>query len=67
MRVTYQDCGCIALPDEIVDALGLSAGSILNLSFDVGSKVLSITALDTPEGGVTGAPGASCRIRTDSK
>ncbi len=67
MKVTYQDCGCIALPDEVVVALELSAGSSLNLSYDAGSKVISVNAIDVPDESGMPVSGASCRIRTDTR
>jgi hypothetical protein len=65
MRVAYQDCGCIALPDEIVAALGLGAGSVLDISYDAGTKTVSMTVADAADGDAVAS--SSCRIRTDTK
>jgi len=67
MRVTYQDCGCIALPDEVVVALGLSAGSALDVSYDPDSKTVSLIAAEPLVAGMEISTGTACRIRTAGK
>ncbi len=67
MRVAYQECGCIALPDEIVAALALAPGSVVEISHDPDSKTASIMAAIAPDDDAEPAAGASCRIRTDTK
>jgi len=67
MRVTYQACGCIALPDEIVAALKLSTGSVLDISYNADLEMVSIRRASVSDGVAWTALGASCRIRTELK
>ena len=63
MQVTLQDCGCIALPDQVAASLGLAAGSILELGLDEASRSLTLTAVSRPEVGSEGlALGSACAV-----
>ncbi len=65
MLVTYQECGCIALPEDIVSALGLHAGSALSVSYDPDSGIVSLAAAESLT--TSEATGAHCRLRAIDK
>lgn len=67
MQVTFQDCGCIALPDEVVNGLRLSAGAVLELSFDSESRTISFSAPAAVEGTVAMRVGAACPVRNGAR
>ena len=63
-EIVIQDCGCIAIPEEIAGALGMVPGARLKLDMDAVSRSITLTA---PVGMVVGATRvlAACPIATE--
>jgi hypothetical protein len=43
-EIVIQDCGCIAIPEEIAAALGMVPGARLGLAVDETSRSITLTA-----------------------
>jgi hypothetical protein len=51
--IVMQDCGCIALPEEVASELGMMPGKALAVSIDKGSRSITLTAAaDAQVGGI---------------
>ena len=60
--IVVQDCGCIALPEEIASKLGMMPGAALAVSIDADSRSITLTApADAPVGGIPNL--AACPIK----
>jgi hypothetical protein len=61
-EIVIQDCGCIAIPEEIASALGMVPGTTLKLDVDAAARRIMLTA---PGGGgiVETAVRAACPIK----
>jgi hypothetical protein len=42
--IVVQDCGCIALPEEVAREIGMMPGKALAVSIDKGSRSITLTA-----------------------
>jgi hypothetical protein len=62
-EIVIQDCGCIAIPEEIAAALGMGPGVRLGLAVDAGARSITLTA--PVGGGVEAMPVlAACPVKT---
>ena len=61
-QVTIQDCGCIALPDDVAERLGLSPGSVLDLSLSVEGTSLILTPTGAHPSGRSFEQRAACPL-----
>jgi hypothetical protein len=43
-HIVIQDCGCIAIPEEIAGALGMGPGTKLKLDVDAAARSIRLTA-----------------------
>jgi hypothetical protein len=61
-EIVIQDCGCIAIPEQIAASLGMVPGIPLGLAVDETSRSITLTA---PVDAVTGSAPllASCPIK----
>jgi hypothetical protein len=61
-HIVIQDCGCIAIPEEIAGALGMGPETKLKLDIDAAARSITLTA---PAGGgvVETAVRAACPIK----
>ncbi|HEY4357594.1 MAG TPA: hypothetical protein VGN16_17715 [Acidobacteriaceae bacterium] len=60
--VIVQDCGCIALPEDVAASLGMTPGAELTLAVDPAKRSITLTALEV-SGPVQTVPLAACPIR----
>jgi hypothetical protein len=51
-EIVIQSCGCIAIPEDIAGALGMTPGVALTMVVDEGSRSLTITSADGAAGEV---------------
>jgi hypothetical protein len=65
--MTFQDCGCIALPDEVVTGLGSSGRTVLELSCDHRSRTFSMTSPLPVEGAAAMRAGVACLVGIGAK
>jgi hypothetical protein len=62
-EIVIQDCGCVAIPDEIADAFGMLPGARLKVVVDAEARSITLTA-PTHGGGVVETPmRAACPIK----
>jgi len=62
MQVALQDCGCVALPLELQEKLGVGAGAVFAVICSSGELRLSVVS----GGDVSGVrAGAACPVKTD--
>ena len=61
-EIVIQDCGCVAIPEDIAVALGMVPGARLGLSVDERARSITLTA---PLGAATGSTTvlAACPIK----
>jgi hypothetical protein len=53
-EIVIQDCGCIAIPDQLANSLGMTPGTTLQLSVDEVSRSITLTApLNAPTGSIS--------------
>jgi hypothetical protein len=62
MQVKLQDCGCIALPDEVLSGLGLASGTVFEVEYQAGSRSFTLTAGPRAEGERAFEAGAACPV-----
>ena len=58
--IKVQDCGCIALPDEIVEQTSLYPGSTLTITVAPDGKTIQLTPLITTSRPANPPEGATC-------
>jgi hypothetical protein len=58
--IKVQDCGCIALPDEIVEQASLYPGSTLTIAIAPDGKTIQLTPLTTMPRPENPSQGATC-------
>ncbi|MGC1296014.1 MAG: hypothetical protein WA869_13350 [Alloacidobacterium sp.] len=58
--IKVQDCGCIALPDEIVEQASLYPGSTLTIAVAPDGKTIELTPLTTTSRPENPPQGANC-------
>jgi len=58
--IKVQDCGCIALPDEIVEQASLYPGSTLTIAIAPDGKTIQLTPLKTAPKLANLPEGATC-------
>jgi len=51
-EVVIQSCGCIAIPEDVAGALGMTPGTALTMSVDEGLRSVTLTS---PSGATGGA------------
>jgi hypothetical protein len=61
-EIVIQSCGCIAIPEDIAGALGLTPGLALTMVVDEGSRSLTLTSSGGAAGGVTPVS-AACPVK----
>lgn len=59
--IKVQDCGCIALPEEIVAQTSLYPGSTLSIAVAADGKTIQLTPLKIAEPPAHPVHGAVCR------
>lgn len=58
--IKVQDCGCIALPDEIVEQTSLYPGSTLDITVAADGRTIELTPLTTTQQPARPSEGANC-------
>jgi hypothetical protein len=58
--IRVQDCGCIALPEEIVEKASLYPGATLNIAIAPDGKSIQLTPLTTVPRPVNPDEGTTC-------
>jgi hypothetical protein len=58
--IKVQDCGCIALPDEIVEQTSLYPGATLTIAIAPDGKTIQLTPLTTASRPANPPQGATC-------
>jgi hypothetical protein len=58
--IKVQDCGCIALPDKIVEQTSLYPGSTLTIAVAPDGKTIQLTPLETASRPAKPSEGATC-------
>jgi bifunctional DNA-binding transcriptional regulator/antitoxin component of YhaV-PrlF toxin-antitoxin module len=60
--VKVQDCGCIALPDEIVEQMGLYPGSVIDITASPNGEAMLLVPVKTVPRPDASGTGAACPI-----
>jgi hypothetical protein len=58
MRVGYQDCGCVSVPEQVVREIGLKPGTMLDVEWDSSKSSVLFRISDQQ---TAGDQTASCR------
>ena len=61
-EIVIQSCGCIAIPEDIADALGMTPGVALTMVADESARSLTLTSTGGAVAGEIGAR-AACPIK----
>ena len=58
--IKVQECGCFALPEEIVEKISLYPGATLNIALAPGGKSIQLTPITTMPRPANFSEGTTC-------
>jgi hypothetical protein len=50
-EIVIQSCGCVAIPEDVAGALGMTPGAVLSVAVDEAARSLTLTS---PGGAIAG-------------